>query len=128
MATCIAGMHRSGTSMVARALHEAGLYLGEEPDLMRPGPDNPEGFWERTEVVAVNDALTVRVLLTLKDPASIRTCPASTFPAPGNLNREPAPISTVSKSVKVVFAMLPETVTLPAAFSPVIVPTPEARS
>lgn len=36
MPVCIAGMHRSGTSMVAKLLHAAGLYLGPETDLL-PG-------------------------------------------------------------------------------------------
>ena len=33
----ITGMHRTGTSMVAKALHMAGLYLGREPDHSRGG-------------------------------------------------------------------------------------------
>jgi hypothetical protein len=36
MPVCIAGMHRSGTSMVASLLHAAGLYLGIEADVL-PG-------------------------------------------------------------------------------------------
>ena len=40
----ILGMHRSGTSMFARALNLLGLELGEP--LMPPQPDNPKGFWE----------------------------------------------------------------------------------
>ena len=43
---CIAGAHRSGTSMVMRLLHECGLYLGAESDLMPAQADNPDGFWE----------------------------------------------------------------------------------
>jgi hypothetical protein len=32
----IVGMHRSGTSMVAKLLQQAGLNLGAEADLMPP--------------------------------------------------------------------------------------------
>jgi GT2 family glycosyltransferase len=54
---CIAGAHRSGTSMVARLLHACGLDLGPESDLMPPAPDNPDGFWENLSFVAMNDEL-----------------------------------------------------------------------
>ncbi len=53
----ISGMHRSGTSMVARLLHACGLYLGPEDRLMPAGQDNPEGFWEHLDFVALNDVL-----------------------------------------------------------------------
>jgi len=53
----IAGMHRSGTSMVAKALHGAGLYLGDEDELMPAADENPEGFWEHEDFVAFNDAV-----------------------------------------------------------------------
>jgi hypothetical protein len=55
----ITGMHRSGTSMITRALHDSGLHLvgtGAE-DLVDPAEDNPEGFWENKAVVACNDEL-----------------------------------------------------------------------
>jgi len=57
MPVAIAGMHRSGTSMVAKALHLAGLFLGEEADLVDPTPDNPDGYWENARFVAVNDEI-----------------------------------------------------------------------
>jgi GT2 family glycosyltransferase/glycosyltransferase involved in cell wall biosynthesis len=56
-AICIAGAHRSGTSMLTRLLHACGLYLGPESALMPPQADNPEGFWEHLGFVAVNDEL-----------------------------------------------------------------------
>jgi hypothetical protein len=40
----ILGMHRSGTSMLARALNLMGLELGRP--LLDAGPDNPRGYWE----------------------------------------------------------------------------------
>lgn len=56
-AICIAGAHRSGTSMITRLLHCCGLKLGAESDLMPPQADNPEGFWEHLGLVALNDEL-----------------------------------------------------------------------
>lgn len=54
---CITGMHRSGTSMVAKLLQEAGLYLGSIDDLMPPAEENPEGFYEHLGFVRLNDEL-----------------------------------------------------------------------
>src|SRR4051794_6148952 len=55
MPICITGMHRSGTSMVARLLHASGLHLGAESDLMAPQPDNPDGFCEHLKFLAINE-------------------------------------------------------------------------
>src|SRR5947207_4774067 len=57
MPVAIAGMHRSGTSMVAKALHLAGLFLGEETELIDPTPDNPDGYWENARFVGVNEVI-----------------------------------------------------------------------
>jgi hypothetical protein len=51
----IVGMHRSGTSMVAKVLQQAGLHLGTEADLMPPAAENPEGFFEHLGFVRLND-------------------------------------------------------------------------
>jgi hypothetical protein len=51
----IVGMHRSGTSMVAKLLQRAGLNLGDEGDLMPPAAENPEGFYEHLGFVRLND-------------------------------------------------------------------------
>lgn len=53
-AILIAGMHRSGTSAVTRLVSLLGASLPD--DLMPAGPDNPRGYWEPTEVVALHDA------------------------------------------------------------------------
>jgi hypothetical protein len=50
----VLGMHRSGTSLVTRILNLLGVELGPEARLMHPGPDNPVGFWEHGEFVALN--------------------------------------------------------------------------
>ncbi|HTD84719.1 MAG TPA: hypothetical protein VK648_13110, partial [Gemmatimonadaceae bacterium] len=42
----IAGAHRSGTSMLARLLHNCGLYMRLDCDLVPGRGDNPDGFWE----------------------------------------------------------------------------------
>jgi len=56
-AICIAGAHRSGTSMLTRLLHRCGLYLGPKDALMPPQADNPDGFWEHLGFVGLNDEL-----------------------------------------------------------------------
>ena len=58
---CVAGMHRSGTSMVARLLNLCGVYLGSPDDLSRSGPDNQGGFWENPDFVELNDTLLALV-------------------------------------------------------------------
>lgn len=54
-AILITGMHRSGTSALARVLNLCGMELGTE--LMKPGFDNPTGFWEHAQIVDFNDEL-----------------------------------------------------------------------
>ncbi|MEK9808295.1 MAG: hypothetical protein VW373_09655, partial [Halieaceae bacterium] len=51
----ICGMHRSGTSLVTHCFELFGYGLGD--NLMEPGEDNPTGFFEDLDVVAINDAL-----------------------------------------------------------------------
>jgi hypothetical protein len=58
MPICISGMHRSGTSLVASLLHECGLYLGREEDLLPAvADDNANGYWEHSRFVELNDRL-----------------------------------------------------------------------
>lgn len=54
---CIAGMHRSGTSLMARLLNLGGLYLGAEHEMLAAGPTNPDGHWEHEGIVEVNEQL-----------------------------------------------------------------------
>ena len=54
---CVIGMHRSGTSVVARMLNLLGVSLGPEDELLEPAPRNPAGFWENSRVVELNDEL-----------------------------------------------------------------------
>ena len=53
----ITGMHRSGTSMVARLLQSSGLWLGSDDELLGGASDNPEGFYEHLRVIDLNDRL-----------------------------------------------------------------------
>jgi O-antigen biosynthesis protein len=50
-AICVLGMHRSGTSAIARALNLLGAYIGPPEKLLPPQEDNPEGFWEHEAIV-----------------------------------------------------------------------------
>jgi hypothetical protein len=54
MGLIVTGMHRSGTSAVARVVEALGLTSGGPA--MGPAPDNPRGFFERPDVMHVNDA------------------------------------------------------------------------
>src|ERR1700759_3666658 len=51
----ILGMHRSGTSAVARVLAASGAFAGTDDELLPPHPqDNPAGYWDRTVLVVDN--------------------------------------------------------------------------
>ncbi|HEY2972679.1 MAG TPA: sulfotransferase [Pyrinomonadaceae bacterium] len=54
---CIAGMHRSGTSMVARVLQACALFLGPDEEFMPPSVANPEGYWENMRFVKINELI-----------------------------------------------------------------------
>jgi hypothetical protein len=58
-ALVVAGMHRSGTSAVARLLSLAGGAL--PGNIIQPGPDNPTGFWEPADMVGLNDRILASV-------------------------------------------------------------------
>jgi hypothetical protein len=56
MTAVILGMHRSGTSCVARMLNSCGLYLGD--DLLDSASlSNMDGKWESRAAVQINDAI-----------------------------------------------------------------------
>jgi len=56
-AICILGMHRSGTSVITRAINLLGAYLGEEKDLYPPATANQKGFWERKDIVDIHNSI-----------------------------------------------------------------------
>lgn len=59
-AIVVLGMHRSGTSTVARGLQALGVYLGD--DFLDAQPENPTGYWEDRGIVELDE----RVLKALK--------------------------------------------------------------
>ncbi len=54
---CIIGMHRSGTSMVARLLNLCGLALGPSEQLLEPNEYNPKGYFENNSFFKINESL-----------------------------------------------------------------------
>lgn len=52
-AVLVLGMHRSGTSALARGLQMLGVYLGN--DFLSPRPDNPTGYWEDKNICELNE-------------------------------------------------------------------------
>jgi hypothetical protein len=50
-------MHRSGTSMIAKLLHQCGLYLGPEDQLLGANSGNADGHFEHKGFLRINDAL-----------------------------------------------------------------------
>ncbi|MCV6639021.1 glycosyltransferase [Candidatus Albibeggiatoa sp. nov. NOAA] len=57
MQVTVLGMHRSGTSVVARLLNMMGMYFAPEDKGMPPTEDNPKGYWERMDVVQLNEGI-----------------------------------------------------------------------
>lgn len=55
MQLMILGMHRSGTSVLARILNLMGVYFGPEGMSTGANKENPKGFWERRDVRELND-------------------------------------------------------------------------
>jgi len=55
----ITGMHRSGTSFLARALNLSGVYLGPPKDFIsdewRPAVDNLKGHWENKKILELTE-------------------------------------------------------------------------
>lgn len=57
MQIIVLGMHRSGTSLVTRLVNMMGAYFAPEKAALGFAADNPKGFWERRDVLQMNDAL-----------------------------------------------------------------------
>jgi len=57
MQIIIFGMHRSGTSCVSRLVNMMGGYFSPEGEEMLPQAENPKGFWERFDVMEVNNEI-----------------------------------------------------------------------
>jgi hypothetical protein len=70
----ILGMHRSGTSMLARLLASCGLPLGTAL-LLQPSQDNAHGYWEQAEIVEIHEALLDAFDRTWHGPNGARPLP-----------------------------------------------------
>jgi GT2 family glycosyltransferase len=58
----VLGMHRSGTSAVARVIAALGAYPGAPGELLPAhAKDNPAGYWERTDLVIEHDRFLASV-------------------------------------------------------------------
>ncbi len=71
---CVLGMHRAGTSALARSLMCLDVGLGD--NLLAGGEDNPKGFFEDLDVLSLNEKLLERIGLnwasiTLIDPKEL---------------------------------------------------------
>lgn len=56
-AVCVIGPGRAGTSVTMRILNLLGVDIGPEEGIVEPGPGGPKGFWERREIVELNDRI-----------------------------------------------------------------------
>ena len=57
MQIVVLGTHRSGTSAFVRLINMMGASIGPAHLIGEPAPDNEKGFWERSDVRDLNDAL-----------------------------------------------------------------------
>ena len=67
----ITGMHRSGTSLLARVVNLLGVDLGPEERHIRPDETNPRGHWEAGPLVDVNRALLTELGGDWDDPPAM---------------------------------------------------------
>jgi hypothetical protein len=65
----VVGMHRSGTSLVARLLNAMGCYAGEERDFPAPDVFNPTGYWEHRDVWALDEEILATLETSWLEPA-----------------------------------------------------------
>jgi hypothetical protein len=68
-AVLVIGMHRSGTSALARGLQMLGVYLGN--NFLDTRPDNPTGYWEDKNIYELNERLLAALGLKWEEVALI---------------------------------------------------------
>lgn len=56
----VLGMHRSGTSALTNAIVNAGAYAGSEDKLIAADNNNELGYFERYDVININDELLIK--------------------------------------------------------------------
>ena len=91
MQLIVLGMHRSGTSVLARLLNLMGAYFGPEGSSTGANHENPKGFWERRDVRNLNDQVLHAMgcdwnRISAFDPEAIPEAVAADF------NRAAAPL------------------------------------
>jgi hypothetical protein len=64
----ILGMHRSATSLVAKCFHENIIDMGS--DLLFPAQDNPQGFYENTDFLNLNNDILIKAGGNYLEPPS----------------------------------------------------------
>jgi glycosyltransferase involved in cell wall biosynthesis len=62
MQLIVLGMHRSGTSIVARLLNMMGAYFAPEKEIVPPTTANPKGYWERWDILWLQENLLKKAL------------------------------------------------------------------
>ena len=67
----VIGMHRSGTSLVARLLNAMGCYAGEQHEMPPPDVFNPNGYWERRDVWALDEDILAALDATWLEPTRV---------------------------------------------------------
>ena len=79
-AVLVLGMHRAGTSALARVLSLRGASLPAH--VLPANPGNPSGYWEPERIVALNDAMLDYFGVQWDDPfAAWQLPPSASFPA-----------------------------------------------
>ncbi|HEY6327670.1 MAG TPA: sulfotransferase [Candidatus Cybelea sp.] len=68
-AVLVVGMHRSGTSAVARGIAALGVYLGD--DFLDAQLENPTGYWEDQGIVEIDERVLRALNLRWDDVAPI---------------------------------------------------------
>ncbi len=76
----VLGMHRSGTSLVARACHNAGITAGPDADLLAAQADNPLGFYEHRDLVRLNEGVLEQVGASWYRPPARGALETATMP------------------------------------------------
>jgi len=67
----VIGMHRSGTSVLARLLNAMGCWAGEDGELAPPDIFNPTGYWERRDVLALDHDILDALGASWLEPARV---------------------------------------------------------
>jgi O-antigen biosynthesis protein len=68
-AAVVVGMHRSGTSTVARGLQALSVYLGD--NFFEFAPDNPTGYWEDKSIVGLSQRVLEELQIAWDDTSLI---------------------------------------------------------